>query len=46
MEDGLIGVVGVHAVSPVAEELMKNTERVTTQNRNTVARIVTVSVRK
>ena len=43
MEDGLTGLSGVHAVSPVAEELVKEAESVTTHHREKVGRTAKVT---
>ena len=42
MEDGPIGLSGVHAVSPVAEVPVKGAERVTTHHRNMAGTNVSV----
>ena len=40
MEDGLTGLNGLNAVSPVMEELVKEAESVTTHHRKMVGRTV------
>ena len=46
MEDGLIGLCGLHAVPLVREELVKEAESVPTQNHNMMARTAWVTAPK
>ena len=46
MVDGPIGLCGVPAVPPVAKELVKEAESVTTQNHNMMGRTAPVTAPK
>ena len=46
MEDGLAGLIGLHAMLPVAEECVTEAESVTTHHRKMVGRSVPVAAMK